>query len=809
MASLRASEEGQAKITEARNRKGWRIKAEDTRPLKEASKLLLQRHGQANGWEENDLKWLRDLEKILRIDKEQVNELKLDIAKAKNGSVRDRIEQTIEEDEIFAKDISYGSWSRFAGRKRQGIKAHTFKVYCEVLGLSWEEIADREIPSTPQRTSRHIEGSRHNLPGRDRTAFVGRRKELKKLLALLSPNSPVNRIGIEGEGGLGKTALVLEAAYRCLHASLNLATSSTTVPVFDAIIFVSAQSQRLTGTGIVQRLRRERTQRDIIRAIARTLDIPELAYTALEDGLERLQKYLSRQQVLLIVDNLETIEDRDTVLALLYELPSTVKAVVTTRQPAPSLLPIRLDSLLQEDALDLIVHEVEEKGLELSPEDAEQIYEKTKGLPAAIVYTIGQLAAQSPIAEVLERLARATDDVSRYCFESSVKLLSESARHLLMALALFPQLALREAIAKVSAIEESITLADNLAYLQKLSLIKQREERYTMLPATRSYVLVQLENSPKFEKEARKHWLDWFLGYVRQHGSQEFQDWRDYDNLEQQWGNLSEAIEWCLGREQYEIFKEFSLYLGGFTRFRGYWDERLVWTDYLLQAAREKGDRVTIARALYDKVHTLTLVDRPARQQEAIDSCEAILKDSDTLEFKSRFEIMVQLAMLYINRKQFLLAAEWLEEAKTTLESADLTEEESLRLQIHLLYRQGRINLETGEVSQARKLYEQCLELAKKIDWQLGEMYTYGWLAIVEIEDGNLDAAEQLLKFVLPYSEQNNDKRSIAFCQRYYALLEQKRDNLTEARRWATVAKENFEKLKMLREFKEMSALCQ
>ncbi|MEA5472450.1 NB-ARC domain-containing protein [Spirulina sp. 06S082] len=738
MASLKASGEGQAKITEARKKRGWRINATNTKPLKEASKVLLHRYGQENGWEDNDPQWLKELEKILRIGKKQdASEIRREIIRARRGSFRDRIEVFIEDAEIFAKDISYGSWSRFAGSKIQPIKERAFQAYCQILDLSWEEVVDRE-PSPP---SHNVKRSQHNLPVPDHTAFIGRREELNKLLKLLSPDSAVYRISIEGEGGLGKTALALEAAYRCLHASWGVTTSPA--PVFDAIIFVSSQPQRLTGTGILKRLRQEANQRDIFRAIARTLDLPELAYTALEERLERVQDYLSKQSTLLIIDNLETVEDRDTILALLYELPPTVKIIVTTRQPASSLVPIRLDSLAKEDALDLILHQVEEKGLDVSLEDAERLYKRTKGLPAAIVYTIGQRAAGSDIEEIIERLAQATNDVSRYCFEGSVKLLSESAHHLLMALAFFPQVALREAIAKVSSVEEPLILAKDLAHLQKLSLIKQKEERYTMLPATRSYVLAQLDDAPKFAPEARQRWLNWFLAYVRQYGHKTYRDWGDYDNLEGEWGNLSEAIEWCLGHEQYDLFKEFWLYLGGFTRFRGYWDEREAWLNCLLEAAIQQGDRATIARTLLDKVHTLTLTDRPGQGKEAIALCEEALTIPDGLEGRSRFDAMVHLAIMHLNEKQFSSAQKWLGNAQETIESTAIKEEDRLHLQTHLLYHQGQLEAETGNLQQARQLYEQCLKQAKQIDWQLGTIYTYGRLAVVEIEEGNLDEAER------------------------------------------------------------------
>lgn len=58
-----------------------------------------------------------------------------------------------------------------------------------------------------------------NLPNRESTAFIGRQRELARLLELLSFNHSAHLISVDGIGGVGKTTLVLEAAYRCLQAS--------------------------------------------------------------------------------------------------------------------------------------------------------------------------------------------------------------------------------------------------------------------------------------------------------------------------------------------------------------------------------------------------------------------------------------------------------------------------------------------------------------------------------------------------------------------------------------------------------------
>lgn len=99
--TLKASQQGQAKIKEAREAKGWTI--DSHRWLEEASKVL------EPNWQVGD---------------------------------------------YLPEGISFGTWSRFLGAKHR-INAPAFKAYCQVLELNWEEIVDThptEI-SEPNQTS--------------------------------------------------------------------------------------------------------------------------------------------------------------------------------------------------------------------------------------------------------------------------------------------------------------------------------------------------------------------------------------------------------------------------------------------------------------------------------------------------------------------------------------------------------------------------------------------------------------------------------------------------------------------------------
>ena len=308
------------------------------------------------------------------------------------------------------------------------------------------------------------------------------------------------------------------------------------------------------------------------------------------------------------------------------DLPPTVKVVVTTREHVP-FIPIRLECLPKEEAMRLLVRQLQEKGVQLNNEQSQRLYQKTCGVPVAIVYTIGQLAAGYLLEDVLWKLTQPTSDISHYCFSSSMAPLSGQPPHqLLMALAMFPQPVTREAIASVAGVEDRSAVVEGFARLVQLSLVNQQLENYTMLPLTRSYVEALLKTDCNFQQSARERWVNWYLEFTRKHGSLNFKEWQYYQSLEGEWENLTSAIEWCISKDRYENFQDFWSYLKGFTRFYGYWGERLYWMDWLIEAGKQRQDWQTVANAMFDKAETIALIDQPAQLQEAIALCHQALE---------------------------------------------------------------------------------------------------------------------------------------------------------------------------------------
>lgn len=667
-----------------------------------------------------------------------------------------------------------------------------------------------------------------NLPNRDCTVFIGRQTELTRLLELLSFDHSAHLISVDGIGGVGKTTLVLEAAYHCLQASRGElrehnsevlcgtnndkpppTKTDSTVPTFEAIIFTSAKQHYLTAAGLLPRLKREHTLRDIFRAIANTLDRSEITYMPAQEQLDLIRDSLARQRSLLIVDNLETLEDKQDVLSFVYDLPPSVKVVLTTREQA-LFVPIRLESLPEVDGVRLIDHEAQEKGVTVSPEEAKALYQKTSGIPAAIAYTIGQLAAGYLLEDVLVKVTNAKGDVARFCFESSVQRLKGQPSHrLLMTLALFPKPVLRETIAQIAlSVPDPIVTADGLAQLQQLSLVRQRQGRYSLLPLTREYALAELTIEPEIEQEVRSRWVNWYLSFSEEYGAKDWKEWHlEYTHLEVEWENLHAVLEWCAAKERYANLLALWRQIKGYAHVRGYWDDRLDWTDWLIQAAEQRSDWSTAAEVMYDRGWTLTLMGQPKCLEEASILLQRAwgLREYQDLSF--RLELATNMVVLCIRQQQFDQAHHWLRQKQNMLELAALEEGERQRQWIHNLYYEAEIYFKAGDYAQAKRLYQQALKQARSAGWQRATIAIQNWLADVALEQGNLEEAQHLLEQGLPVAERNKDKRCIAFHQRSFAILEQLRGHLDQSQRWAQEAAEGFESLRMIPEAREMRDL--
>lgn len=714
--------------------------------------------------------------------------------------------------------------SQISGSKEK-VRINTVQLALENLQRqAKQEIQSQSNPPAPATASIPISSLphnypkriRHNLPAPSCTAFIGREEEINRLLGLLSPTNGAHLISVDGIGGVGKTSLVVECAYRCLQAGYN---NHLSIPTFDIIIFVSAKEFYLTPIGFLKSLLPRRTLQDIFRQITRVLeDDIDITGAKLDEQIDLIKDALARQRTLMIVDNLETVSEQEEVLAFLYELPPTVKAIITTREQI-IFSPVRLSSMSEADGLNLIQHEAEDKKFPLKQEDCATLYKATGGVPVAITYAIGQLANGCPIQEVVERISHSTGDVARFCFESSISLLKgKTAHQLFMTLALFPISAHQAALTEIAISNaDPITTRQDLEQLRGLSLVKQEENRYSMLPLTREYALNELKANPDFEQQVKERWVNWYLTFSNLYAEQNAREWQgQFDGLEDEWSNLQAVIDWCMAQNQYAEVLQIWRNLEAFTRLRsrqsgrhGYFDDRLTWTAWLLDIAKQKADWEIVTKLILERAWTFILIGKPPQLEEADNLLRQALELQHHQTPLIKVDLLKHFAVLYIQKQAFDEAENWLQQALHQLKQLPL-EPENHRQLAQLQYYQGEIYFKIDNYSKAKISFEAALENAKEIGWLRLTFLIQNWLADVAIATReNLDEAEMLLMDGLRIAESKQDQSRIAYCKRSIAELAQVKGNFEEAHRWASEAFTTFEKIGMYPEAEETQQLLQ
>ncbi|HEX5807485.1 MAG TPA: NB-ARC domain-containing protein [Anaerolineales bacterium] len=449
-------------------------------------------------------------------------------------------------------------------------------------------------------TSKQLEKSAAlaNLPRRP--YFVGREDEIKTILASLQPNSRTFIIGIEGVGGMGKSALAVEVSHRCIENDL-----------FEAVIWISAQESILTLHGIEPVIPEAKSLSDILITIGTNLGNPTIGNMSIQEQVRRAYNLLARQTTLLVLDNFESLSrnEQREILDFLRRSPITLKVIITSRERVSEGQVIRLQGLSFEESNALLEWDAQQKNIHLTQDQSRYLVDLTGGLPLALLWVQGQIAVLGySVTQVLDKLSLDADiPILQYCFNHSWNLLGQSdARKLLFILALQPDPVSRAALQEIAGILTKEHLGNEISHLLQLSLIEHDHDRdyFSVLPLTRRFIRTQFSSDRKFIKQAELKIMQYYVKLLSQKSS--FKEWRSYDDLLQDRNNILSVAQWCyksLQKKQgksgalpkqtkniAEILVQIGSQFGSVLWQRAYWYDRMTLAHAALHAAKLIGD---------------------------------------------------------------------------------------------------------------------------------------------------------------------------------------------------------------------------
>ena len=359
------------------------------------------------------------------------------------------------------------------------------------------------------------------------TPLLGRERELDALADLVR-SSTTRLLTLTGIGGIGKTRLALELVRRLAPEFQHGACVATLANVRDPA--------------------------HVTRAILEALELPETA----SPPDEQLAAGLRDSELLLLVDNFEQVLPAAAGIARLLDATPKLKILVTSRAPLriAAEREYAVPPLADEEAAELFISRAQaaNASFDLSEQNAAAVAElcaRLEGLPLAIELAAARTKLLSPstlLTRLTNRLALLTggrrdapqhQQTLRMTFDWSYDLLEPDAQQLFARLGVFSggwTLGAAEEICDAT-LEELGTLVDE-------SLVRRREERFSMLEIVREYARERLGD----DADLRRRHLAYFVALARE-AEPELTDgdqptW--FTRIEDELHNIREALSFAL-----------------------------------------------------------------------------------------------------------------------------------------------------------------------------------------------------------------------------------------------------------------------
>lgn len=361
----------------------------------------------------------------------------------------------------------------------------------------------------------------------------------------------------------------------CWPSGLAKRPSSTT----RRIIFLSSKERELTADG--QRALGDfvlPSYLELLNAIARELNQPDLAKSPEEERTEVVLRALREAEVLLVLDNLETLpeQDRNRLFTFLNRLPRGCSALVTSRRRADaSATVVRLDQLDPPAAQALLAELAQNNDRLACTTGAERqaLYEETGGNPLLMRWVVGQLGLGrcKTIADALAflRSAPADNNPLEFIFGDLLDSFSANETRVLAALTHFTQPMAAKFIAELASLNEAAAQGALSDLANRALVLPDQEERhFALVPMVADFLRRErpeavAETGDRLEQRA--------YALIVENG---YQNYDRFQQLDAAWPTVAPAIPLFLAGPNPRLQTVCDA-LQNFLNFTGRWDERL------------------------------------------------------------------------------------------------------------------------------------------------------------------------------------------------------------------------------------------
>jgi len=592
-----------------------------------------------------------------------------------------------------------------------------------------------------------------------RRPFFGRTKDLEKVAKYLLPEDRSWGVVLDGPGGVGKTALALEAAHRAPaeHFPLKL--------------WITAKNRALLPEG-EQPLQDHRVENyyALLNELGRALGRDDIPKSVPEDRPQLVRHALANFRALLVLDNLETFspEERRRVFELLGNLPTACRAIVTSRRRAESSTAahnLRLDKL-ERDAADEFLAELGrrwEPVSRLTQDERDRLYAETGGNPLLLTWVAGQLGRTTgrcrTVAEAIERLQEAhryqkmneKNDPLDFVFGDLVETFTADETSVLAALVHFTHPAPIEWLVPLAelSLKAAETALDGLR--DRALLIEDDQAATWLLPPLAARFLRQTR--PEAVGVSGERLADQAYALAVENG---YEKYARFPALEAAWPQLAAALPVLIAGDSNRLQTVCDA-LFKFLYFSGHWDDLLLLSIEAEARAERASDFMSAGwRACHagfchvlrgQSAEVLACSDRAAAHWQAARAGA-----------NERSEAIRQRGLGHYLANDYPAAITALREA------LDLQRGLSSKSTgaANVLNDLAKVLRVSGQLAEAEDHYREALSIAKALPYPEGAAFCTGNLAELALDRERWPEAERLSREALKLAEEVGRKELIA-----------------------------------------------